>query len=406
MNAMNERQLRSNVNRTLMFGFFQVFLVLMPVIVPFFESRGLDMQDIFVLQALFGAVVLVMEVPSGYVADLFGRKQTLVIGAMFIAAGHTMLLFADGFWGLVLFEVGLGIGSSLVSGADLALIYDSELAIGEDPVRQQRVVGRHYAMHTASEAIAALLASALVLVSMDALVWAQVIAGWIPLAIAVTLREAPGDRMEGGDHLGNLLAITRHLFRNGAVLRMTFVAISVWSLTTFYAVWLLQKLWQEQGIELAHFGYLWAAYMIVAAVAGQLAERVERAIGSTALLVIVGVMPAVGYAGLALTGALGGVIVAFTFFIARGFGLVVLKNAFNRRVPSRYRATANSLVSFGFRGSFVVTGPLVGWALDAHGMQITLEMLAVGSIVIFATILVPLIGAVRTERALAAVSPG
>ncbi len=402
MNAMTAKQLRTNVNRTLAFGFFQVFLVVMPVVVPFFESRGLDMQDIFVLQALFGVVVLVMEVPSGYVADLFGRKQTLVIGAVFLAAGHTMLLFADGFWGLVLFEVGLGIGSSLVSGADLALIYDSELAIGEDAERQQRVVGRHYAMHTASEAIAALAASALVLISLDAIVWAQVVAGWIPLAIAATLREAPGERMEGGDHLGNLLAITRHLFRNGAVLRMTFVAISVWSLTTFYAVWLLQKLWQEQGIELAHFGYLWAIYMIAAAVAGQVAERVERAVGSTALLIIVGVMPAVGYAGLAFSGVVGGVIVALTFFVARGLGLVVLKNAFNRRVPSRYRATANSLVSFGFRGSFVLTGPIVGWALDAYGMQITLEALAVGSLVIFATVLVPLIGAVRVERALAA----
>ncbi len=402
MNAMTAKQLRTNVNRTLAFGFFQVFLVVMPVVVPFFESRGLDMQDIFVLQALFGVVVLVMEVPSGYVADLFGRKQTLVIGAVFLAAGHTMLLFADGFWGLVLFEVGLGIGSSLVSGADLALIYDSELAIGEDAERQQRVVGRHYAMHTASEAIAALAASALVLISLDAIVWAQVVAGWIPLAIAATLREAPGERMEGGDHLGNLLAITRHLFRNGAVLRMTFVAISVWSLTTFYAVWLLQKLWQEQGIELAHFGYLWAIYMIAAAVAGQVAERVERAVGSTALLIIVGVMPAVGYAGLAFSGMVGGVIVALTFFVARGLGLVVLKNAFNRRVPSRYRATANSLVSFGFRGSFVITGPIVGWALDAYGMQITLEALAVGSLVIFATVLVPLIGAVRVERALAA----
>ncbi|NJN51113.1 MAG: MFS transporter, partial [Gammaproteobacteria bacterium] len=185
----------------------------------------------------------------------------------------------------------------------------------------------------------------------------------------------------------------------------TFVAISVWSLTTFYAVWLLQKLWQEQGIALSHFGYLWAAYMIAAAIAGQVAERVERAVGTTTLLIVVGVMPAVGYAGLAVTGPIGGVIVALTFFIARGLGLVVLKNAFNRRVPSRYRATANSLVSFGFRGSFVVTGPFVGWLLDAYGMQITLEMLAVASVAIFATVLVPLIGAVRAERLLAA-SPG
>ncbi len=397
MNAMTERQLRNNVNRTLAFGFFQVFLVLMPVVVPFFESRGLDMQDIFVLQALFGAVVVLMEVPSGYVADLFGRKRTLVVGAVFVAGGHSMLLFAEGFWGLVVFETLLGIGSSLVSGADLALIYDSELAIGDDPARQQRIVGRHYAMHTASEAIASLLASVLVLVSLEAIVWAQVIAGWIPLAIALTLREAPSERMDAGDHLGNLIAITRHLLRNGAVLRLTFATISVWSLTTFYAVWLLQKIWQEQGIALAHFGYLWAAYMLAAAVAGQVAERVERLLGTTALLVTIGFMPVLGYVGLAYSGPAAGVLVGFTFFVARGFGLVVMKNAFNRRVPSRFRATANSLVSFGFRGSFLLTGPAVGWALDEWGLTPTLEMLAVASVVVFAVTLLPLIGAIRAE---------
>jgi len=405
MNAITEKQLRANVSKTLAFGFFQVFLVVMPVIVPFFESRGLDMQDIFTLQALFALVVLVMEVPSGYVADLLGRRRTLVVGAAFLAVGHSMLLLADGFAGLAVFEIALGIGVSLVSGADLALIYDSELALGDDPSRQQRIVGRLYGMHTASEALAGVLASVLLLVSMEATVYAQVLVGWIPLAIAVTLREPPGQRLDSRDHAGNLAAIARHLIGNGAVLRLTFVALSVWSLTTFYAVWLLQKLWQSQGIAMQHFGYLWACYMVVAAVAGQFAEPLERRIGSTALLVVVGVLPVLGYFGLAEFGVTGGLFAAVTFFVARGLGLVVLRNAFNRRVPSRFRATANSLTSFGFRGAFVLTGPVVGWVLDLWGMRTTLELLALGSIAILVSVVVPLILAVRADRARATPAP-
>jgi MFS family permease len=402
------KQLQRNITGTLVFGFFQVFLVIMPVIVPFFESRGLDMQDIFVLQALFALVVLVMEVPSGYLADLLGRKHTMVVGASFLAAGQTMLLFADGFWGLAVFEIALGIGMSLVSGADIALVYDSEQALGRDPARQQRIVGRLYGIHTGGEAVASALASVLLLWSMQATVVAQVIVGWIPLLVALTLTEPPGERLAKGDHWGNLKAITRHLVRNGAVLRLTFIALSVWSLTTFYAVWLLQKLWQAQGIDLAHFGYLWAGYMLVAAVAGQLADRVERRVGTTTLLVAIGVLPVAGYLGLAFAGVAGGLVAALTFFVARGLGLVVLRNAFNSRVPSRFRATANSLASFGFRGSFVITGPVVGWAFDLWGMRTTLELLALGSAVIVVAILLPLILAVRAARTGtdAAVSPG
>ena len=138
MNAVSDVQFRDrlkrNINRTLAFGFFQVFLVIMPVVVPFFESRGLTMQQqIFLLQALFAVVVLVMEIPSGYAADILGRRVTLLVGSVFIALGHSMLLFADGFAGLALFEVFLGIGSSLVSGTDLAILYDSEARSATTP---------------------------------------------------------------------------------------------------------------------------------------------------------------------------------------------------------------------------------------------------------------------------------
>ena len=54
----------------------------MPIAVPFFQSKGLSMQEVFSLQALFAVAVLAMEVPSGYLADRLGRKPTLIIGAV------------------------------------------------------------------------------------------------------------------------------------------------------------------------------------------------------------------------------------------------------------------------------------------------------------------------------------
>lgn len=47
------------------------FLVLMPVIVVFFQSRGLSVQEIMMLQAIFSIVIVVCEVPSGYLSDVW-----------------------------------------------------------------------------------------------------------------------------------------------------------------------------------------------------------------------------------------------------------------------------------------------------------------------------------------------
>ncbi len=405
MNAVTAVQLKRNIDRTLAFGFFQVFLVIMPVVVPFFESRGLTMQQIFLLQALFATVVLVMEVPSGYAADLLGRRVTLLVGSVFFGLGHSMLSIADGFWGLAVFELCLGIGSSLVSGTDLAILYDSDAALGEQGGRRQALVGRLFTMHTASEALAGVLCSVLLIWSLEAAVYVQVIVGWIPLLIALGLVEPPGERLDHVDHVGNMREIVTHLLNSGPVLRLTFAALSIWSLTTFYAVWLLQKLWQQQGVELSQFGYLWAIYMLVSAAAGRLALMAENRFGATTVLAFVGVLPALGYVGLAMFDAVGGFVAALAFFVARGLGLVVLREAFNKRLPGRFRATANSLASFAFRAAFAVTGPFVGWALDLWGMGVALALLAIVSLAIFATVLLPLTLAVRNAAAPAVVEP-
>ena len=395
---MNDKdRLRQNLSRTLLLGFFQVFLVIMPIAVPFFQSKGLSMQDVFSLQALFALVVLVTEVPSGYLADLIGRKQTLVIGAVFGGVGHSLLLGADGFWGLAMFEIGLGISHSLISGADIALLYDTELALERDERHQRQIVGKLYSVRTASEAVAALTCSFLLLWSMELAIYVQALVGWLPLVIAVRLVEPPGERLEGSSHTGNMVRICRYLMTHSSVLRLVMLALSIWSLTTFYAVWLLQKLWIEQGIGLVHFGYMWAALTLIASLAGRWAHLFEERIGTGWMLVFVGLVPALGYLGLDLFGVVGGYLASISFFACRGFGLVILREALNSRVPGEFRATANSLASFGFRGAFVITGPFVGYVFDLWGMSVTLMLSFAATLGIFIGLIVPLILAVRSE---------
>lgn len=402
MNSQADRsRLARNTANTLGLAFFQVFLVIMPIAVPFFQSKGLDMQQVFLLQAIFGTVVLVTEVPSGYLADLLGRKPTLLVGAVVAGIGHTLLVFADGFPGLALFEIALGISASLISGADIALLYDTEAALERPEAEQRKVVGRLYSMRTFSEAAAAVVCSLLMVASMELVVYVQAAVGWIPLLLAVRLVEPPVARLEQSGHLRNMGRICRHLMSHSLVLRLTFLVLCVWSLTTFYAVWLIQELWQAQGIDLVLFGYLWAGLTAVGALAGRWAHVAEARLGTSSVLVLIGILPALGYLGLDLLGPVGAFIASASFFLARGMGLVILRDALNRRVPGSYRATANSLASFGFRGAFVVTGPLVGHVLDLWGMSTTLWLLAGATLVIFAGLILPLVAAARAQRAMA-----
>lgn len=398
MSTPTRRQLEKNLQRILVLAFFQVFLVLMPVIVLFFESRGLTLPEIFLLQAWFATVVLMMEVPSGYLADLLGRKRVMIAGTFVLAVGHSILLFAEGFWQLALFETCMGLGVSLISGADLALLYDTEIALHEDANRKRKAVRRLFTMRNLSEAMAAATCSVLLLWSMEAAIYAQVAGGWVAFLLTFSLVEPPGDRLATESHLRNIGSVLRHLLLNGAVLRLTFLAMSVWALTTMFAIWLLQKHWQQLGIDIIHYGYLWGALTFISATAGRYALSLEDRLGSTAMLTFIGVGPVVGYIGLGALGAVGGVLISVVFFACRGFGHVVLSDALNKRVPSEFRATANSFASLGFRAAFALTAPLVAGALNLWGMGTTFLLLGGMSLVIFATLVVPLIGAANRAQ--------
>ena len=72
MTTPSPQRLRTNVARIQAMSFAWMFMLIMPVVVPFLEGHGLSMGEIFRLQAIFAISIVVLEVPSGYVSDLVG----------------------------------------------------------------------------------------------------------------------------------------------------------------------------------------------------------------------------------------------------------------------------------------------------------------------------------------------
>lgn len=397
-NDTANRALERNLGVTTALAFCHGFMIIMPVAVPLFQSKGLGMAEVFQLQSIFALVVVALEVPSGYLADWFGRRPTLLLGGLFTGLGFSALWFADDFAGLVVFECTLGVGVSLISGADVAMLYDSAKALLRGEVEQQRLLGRFQAARAWAEGLAA-LACGVLFAELERVVAVQIAAGWLPLVCALLLVEPPRHADGDGARQGpEFAAVYRHLAGSGRVLLLTFLALSFWGLSTFYGTWLLQKHWQLGGIGLAWFGYLWALNNFVLALGGRYASALERRFGPWNVLVISAALPVAGYLGLAYGAALGGVLFGVTFFAARGVAFVVLRHAFNARLPGSFRATANSLASFLFRGAFMVTGPLVGWVFDLWGMQFTLLLCAAGALALLVSLILPLVVAIRESE--------
>ncbi len=62
-----------------------------PVITVFWQEQiGMSLADIMWLQAIFAATIVILEFPSGYIADRLGYRLSLCLGAAFWLAGWTI----------------------------------------------------------------------------------------------------------------------------------------------------------------------------------------------------------------------------------------------------------------------------------------------------------------------------
>lgn len=152
--------LKSNFNKLyilkgLAFAWFPI-----PTIVLFYQSHGLDIEQILLLKTILSLSVLVLEVPSGYIADIFGRKACLVAGSGVWVVGWLIYGFCDSFYWFALAEILAGIAASLISGADTAIAYESLMQLNREdfyPV----FAGRLAAVAGISEAISGLIGAAI-----------------------------------------------------------------------------------------------------------------------------------------------------------------------------------------------------------------------------------------------------
>jgi MFS family permease len=390
------RKLHRNIRLIYGLAFFYCFMVIVPVLVPFFMEKGLSLADIFYLQAVFATVIVVFEAPSGYFADVFGRKTALVIGSVMHGFAYFYLNFADDLASLIAFEIMAGIAASLLSGADLALLYDTQKALqDEEDIEHSKAIAQLGFFRSASEGLGALVGGALVLWSFEAMVAVQSLAAWMCLILAFLIIEPPYKKSEGSNKHIRISMILRHLFAGDPVLRNVVIAIPLYNLATFHVAWLMQPYWAAEGISIAMFGLLWFSQSIVVAAAARFGFVIERRYGAVFSLLVIGLLPILGHFGMAWAQGWSGILIGLLLFAGRGLNQVILVNAMNRRIPSEFRATANSFTSFLFRLSFIVTGPLVGYLAEAWGLKSTLMALGLSSILLFVLVMTPLIQSVK-----------
>ena len=88
------------------------------------SHAGLNPLQLVLLGTIMELAVLFFEIPTGLVADYYGRKKSLIIGTFIIGSAHLLEGSIPAFWAIAVGAALWGIGWTFISGAETAWIAD------------------------------------------------------------------------------------------------------------------------------------------------------------------------------------------------------------------------------------------------------------------------------------------
>ncbi len=358
------------------FGGLSYVLFPIPIVTLFWTDQiGLSLTEIMLLQAIFGSASVLLEFPSGYVADRVGYRIALLAGVTLWTLGWVLYATGDTFAGIALAEIVLGAGHAFVSGADAALLFSSLGAAGEIGA-YRRWEGRVRAAGQACEAASSAVGGWLYALAPRLPIWLQVPVALAQVAVAFRMDDTRVRAAVTTGHAARMRHVLRHALTH-ARLRSAMLLSVVLGQSTFVVVWLIQPWMQRRGIPTVWFGPLWAAAHVWLALVSLASARVADALGVRATLVACAMLAVVGYATLASFQVAWAVVFYLCFMTARGLQGPILATVIQADAPADDRASVLSLNALGFRLAFVACGPAIGALVDRVGLEPALGVLTI-----------------------------
>lgn len=347
------------------------FTLIMPIIVIFYQDNGLNMSEIMLLKSIYSVAVVILEIPSGYCADVWGRRNSLLLGVGLAFSGFVLYSFSYNFIFFLFAEIILGTGHSLISGADSAMLYDT---LAEDKRKEDylKYEGKISSMGNFAEAIAGIIGGLLAAVSLRLPFVCQSFIAFIGIPAAYLLIEPKSSISNGHKGIKDILKVVKLALVKNKLLRWNIILSSTIGCATLSMAWFAQPYFQKLDIPISYYGILWTILNLSAALTSIFAYKIDRILGQKKLIILLSIGIILGYILSGFFMSFIGLVIIFCFYLVRGIASPLLKDYINRITESNVRATVLSVRNFVIRLLFAFIAPTLGILTDNMSLGVAL----------------------------------
>lgn len=346
------------------------FSLVMPIIVLFYEKHGLGMQEVFMLKSVYSVAAVALEIPSGYLADVWGRRKCLIAGCMLFFLGYLCYSFTSTFAAFVCAELLLGIGQTLVNGADSALLYDTTLHFGKED-QYLRYEGRITMIGNFAEAIAGVFGGLLAVYSLRLPFCAQAVVAFSGIPAALLLQEY-STKSRTQSPFREILHIIHYSLVENKQLCCNIFFSGIIGAATLTMAWFVQPILMHLETPTSYYGVIWTVLNLTVGIAALWSDRIDQRLGMFKMNTLILLAITGGYALIAYHLTYAGLLILFVFYIFRGIATPILKGYINQITFSEMRATVLSIRNFIIRLIFAAVAPFIGWLNDYYSLQTAL----------------------------------
>ena len=358
-------------------------------LIPFYTNWGhVSLAQVQFLQAWLMFWAFVLEIPTGIIADKFGRKYSVALGCLITFLSFLVYGSIPNFLTFLVAEFLAATGMALMSGASEALLYDS-LKEENKEEKFKNVFGRSFSIGQISTIISAPVGGLIAAnYGLNAPMLLTALPALIAAFILLTVKEPALKFAKERKYLDIAKRGISSFVRHKVLRSLALNGILVYT-GAYFLVWLYQPVLQNIGVAIIYFGFIRALFSLSGMIFTHNLRFTEKLFGSgknffniTAVITLISLLLVSMFPNL--------ITVLLAIVLIGGLGqarFTALNSYMNDYIPSEQRATTLSTVSMLNRIVLIVLNPAVGFMAD-HSLKGA--FMFVGALSLVAFVFVPL----------------
>jgi MFS family permease len=357
------------------YHFFGDLILIYAVDKLFLLSRNISIQEIAILVAIWSGLTILLEVPTGALADRWSRKYTLVLSGLFYSLCYVTWIFSYSFWLFALGFLFRTLGGTLESGTLQAYTYDFLKRYGKED-DFEKIWGRCVTRRVIGTAIAVALGGFLSEISYTLVLVFSALSPLVVMSVAFLLPEVKSiNRETGKSYFSYFRGGLKQAFSNKVILKIMLysgIILATLGLLEEYDQVLISE---RLGFSNTFIGIWAAAAVCISSVGSFFAHRLKNL--GWRVLWIIGVASGTGLIVIAFVRnpvILGCLLVNCISLL---LALVTIEGMIQREIKTQERATITSVNGVVSEVGTVVFSLFIGFIANRFGIHIGYGVLGI-----------------------------